>query len=113
MEITSKKEYYKALAELEGLLERGFDNLIEEEDARMLELREAISEYEEELSKEPPVELSERDWIEVTDRTDFVISVVQILSEHPAISQTPELAKQVQIAQDILGGVYQACGEKY
>lgn len=113
MEITSKKEYYQALADMEEILERGFENLIQAEEENLTELGNAISEYEEQLSKDPPEELTERYWIEATDRTDFVISVVQILLEHPAIAQTPELAEKTQQAQSLLFEVYQACASKY
>src|SRR5688572_26946555 len=116
MKITNRIEYYKALLEREELLGEESEDVLEfteVEKARFNEINDAISLWEEEQKIGEPEELTERYWIETTDRTDFVISIVQILLEHPCIAQTPELAEKTQKAQDLLFEVYQEAASKY
>lgn len=124
MKITTDKEYYKALLEREELYEISFNFSVVPSDPKELEkytthvgnlqeLNAAIRDWDAEQNKEDIQELGERDWIEVTDRADTIIQVVDILLEHPAISQTPALKEKVEHAQGILFEVYQACSNNY
>jgi len=62
----------------------------------------------------PIEELNEGHWHEACDRTHCVIEIIDnMLVNHPAIAQDPVLLQQVQYAQEILGTVYQAAGEKF
>ncbi len=44
--ITTKKDYYVAMSEIEGFLAKGFDKLTREEDNRLAELSVEVSAYE-------------------------------------------------------------------
>ena len=59
------------------------------------------------------VNLTPEYWHEACDRTYCIQEMVdQLLSQHPAIKQTPELKKMVANVQEILGEVYQITGSK-
>lgn len=46
MTITNKQAYYLEMAEIEPLLAKGFDNLTDEENARLDELSDAVEAWE-------------------------------------------------------------------
>lgn len=120
MKITSEKEYYKARYEFEELHEKAMipnadpelPTLTTPEQNKVKELIEAIKEWDEEQEKEELIELTTVDWIEATDRADMIMNIIELLRIHPAIYQTPEIKEKVNQAQELLGDVYQACGEK-
>lgn len=117
MKITTQKEYYKAKFEYEELLEKIGETTINPdsstpvltsgEQSLMKTLEKAIEEYEEEEDKEEPVELDEFHWHEAGDRSEFVVSIIQILLEHSAIAQTDELKNKLEMAQGLVFEVYQ------
>jgi antitoxin component HigA of HigAB toxin-antitoxin module len=46
MEITAKQDYYTAMAQIEVLLQKGFDNLTQDEDSELNELSQAVEVWE-------------------------------------------------------------------
>lgn len=57
--------------------------------------------------------LNKGHWHEAADRTNCIMDIIHnMLLTHPAIEQSPELAKKVERAVDLLGDVYQEAGAK-
>lgn len=62
------------------------------------------------MSKE---KLNKGHWHEAADRAHCIIAMMEeLLIEHPAINQTPDLKIKVEKAQALLGDVYQKAGAK-
>lgn len=114
MKVISDREFYKAKFEYEEFMEKALENggtpespaLTSAEQSLLKRAAETIAVYEAQEEVEELVELDEVFWHEAGDRTEMVMSILQILLEHPAIAQTERLREKVESAQSILYEVY-------
>lgn len=89
-QIKNKQAYYLAMAEIESLLAKGFDNLTEAEDARLDELSDAVEAWE---SKEYPMPLQ-------SDFKDILFYVMEI----KGYNQT-QLSSELEISNSLLSEI--------
>lgn len=90
MEITTKQAYYQALAEMETYIAKGFNNLTENEEARLSQLTDAVEAWEE---VEYPLPLK-----------PDIIGIIMQLMEERALKQT-QVAKELNISSGFLSAI--------